>query len=87
LTKFLKFSFKSVDAIAGKINQLEQQEATIIKLKQEIKDNKFLLEQKGIQEKAKESQKKELNTEVNSCVFPFVSVPCPFYRFLSSCLL
>jgi chromosome segregation ATPase len=50
------------EEIAGKINQLEQQEATITKLKQEIKDNKIFLEQKGIQEKAKESQKNELNT-------------------------
>ena len=52
------------EGIAGKINQLEQQEATITKLKQEIKDNKFLLEQKGIQEKAKESQINELNTMI-----------------------
>ena len=52
------------EGIAGKINQLEQQEATITKLKQETKDNKFLLEQKGIQEKAKESQINELNTMI-----------------------
>jgi chromosome segregation ATPase len=54
--------FKEI--IARKINQLEQQEATIIILKQEIEDNKFLLEQTGIQEKAKESQKNELNTMI-----------------------
>jgi hypothetical protein len=30
----------------------------------EVKDNKFLLEQKGIQEKAKESQVNELNTMI-----------------------
>ena len=52
------------DAIAGKINQLEQQEATIITLKQEINDNKIILEQKAIQVKAKESQKNELNTMI-----------------------
>jgi chromosome segregation ATPase len=52
------------EGIARKINQLEQQEATITKLKQEVKDNKFLLEQKGIQEKAKESQINELNTMI-----------------------
>ena len=50
------------EGLAGKINQLEQQEGTIIKLKQEIEDNKMLLEQKAIQVKAKESQKNELNT-------------------------
>jgi chromosome segregation ATPase len=52
------------EGMTRKINQLEQQEATITKLKQEIEDNKFLLEQKGIQEKAKESQKNELNTTI-----------------------
>jgi hypothetical protein len=40
------------EGLARKNNQLEQQEATIIKLKQEIEDNKFLLEQKAIQVKA-----------------------------------
>jgi hypothetical protein len=53
------------EGIARKINQLEQQEATITKLKQEVKDNKFLLEQKGIQEKAKESQ---VNNELNTMI-------------------
>jgi chromosome segregation ATPase len=52
------------EGLARKNNQLEQQEATIIKLKQEIEDNKFLLEQKAIQVKAKESQKNELNTMI-----------------------
>ena len=52
------------DALTKKINQLEQQEATIIKLKQEIKENKILLEQKAVQVKAKESQKNELNTMI-----------------------
>jgi chromosome segregation ATPase len=52
------------DALTKKINQLEQQEATIIKLKQEIKENKILLEQKAVQVKAKERQKNELNTMI-----------------------
>jgi hypothetical protein len=37
------------EGLTGKINQLEQQEATITKLKQEINDNKILLEQKAVQ--------------------------------------
>ena len=52
------------DGLAEKINQLEQQEATIIKLKQEIEDNKILLEQKVIQVKANESQTNKLNTTI-----------------------
>lgn len=52
------------DGIAGKINQLDRQEANIIKLKQEIKDNNILLEQKAIQMKAKEGQENELNTMI-----------------------
>ena len=52
------------EGLAGEINQLEQQEATIIKLNQEIKDNKIILEQKAIQVKAKESQTNELNTMI-----------------------
>jgi chromosome segregation ATPase len=52
------------EGMARKINQLEQQESTITKLKQEINDNKFLLEQKAVQVKAKESQKNELNTTI-----------------------
>ena len=52
------------EGMARKINQLEQQESTITKLKQEINDNKILLEQKAVQMKAKESQKNELNTTI-----------------------
>ena len=52
------------DGLAEKINQLEHQEATIIKLKQEIEDNKILLEQKVIQVKANESQTNKLNTTI-----------------------
>lgn len=52
------------DGIAGKINQLDRQEANIIKLKQEIKDNNILLEQKAIQVKANEGQENELNTMI-----------------------
>jgi chromosome segregation ATPase len=52
------------EGLTGKINQLEQQEANIIKLKQEIKDNKILLDQKAVQVKAKESQKNELHTMI-----------------------
>jgi chromosome segregation ATPase len=52
------------EGIVRKINQLEHQESTITKLKQEINDNKFLLEQKEVQVKAKESQTNELNTTI-----------------------
>ena len=57
-------TIKQFKEIAGKINKLEQQEATIIKLKQEIKEKEIISEQKALQVMAKESQKNELNTMI-----------------------